>query len=409
MKTKNNSSASAHQNYLKKKNKIIPILSLVMVVNALGYGIMIPLLYPFASKFGLGPIGLGLLFASFSFFQFLATPVIGRLSDRYGRRPLLIFSLFGTSVSLAMIGLAPNVLILFLARILDGISGGNNSVAQAIIADVAEGEDRTKAFGMLGASFGIGFLLGPVLGGLLSTYGMHLPFMVASALAMAGTLLGWAILPETLAPQNRSTAAKEPLFDLYKLLTALALPTAGSLLLVTLLSSVAHSTFVLGFQSFTVDILKMTSTQIAFLFSGVGVVSIFVQAFGMKKVLSYFKDKYMILYICFLAIALITAGLYFPTHILSFSALALVYPLFFAPTNVLVPNLLADNTRREDQGGVMGLQQSYMAIGQIIGPLIAGLVGTYSVRAIFPTTGVLFLICLCALAFTSHRARKINI
>lgn len=147
-----------------------------MLVNALSYGTIIPLMYPYSARFGINALGLSLLFACFSLAQLIATPIIGRLSDKYGRKPLLLLCLGGTGLSLALFASAQNVAMLFVARILDGITGGNNSVAQAAIADSSTGKDRAQAFGLLGASYGFGFLLEPALGGVLSEISLSTPF-----------------------------------------------------------------------------------------------------------------------------------------------------------------------------------------------------------------------------------------
>jgi len=162
------------------QKRVMLVLGLVMLVNALSYGMFIPLQYPYASRFGITPVGLSIMLALFSASQFIATPIIGRLSDRFGRKPLLLISLLGTSLSLAFFALAQTAWMLFAARILDGITGGNNSVAQAVIADTTTGRDRAKSFGLLGALFGVGFLLGPALGGLLSRISLTAPFFSAS-------------------------------------------------------------------------------------------------------------------------------------------------------------------------------------------------------------------------------------
>src|SRR5687767_12616977 len=140
-----------------KKNRNLLIIALIAVVNALGYGIIIPILYSYSVKYGLSDFENGLLFATFSIFQFIATPIIGRLSDKYGRRPLLIFSIAGTGVSFLMMAFAPSAPFLFLARALDGITAGNIPVASAVITDTTEPKDRAAGFGIIGASFGFGF------------------------------------------------------------------------------------------------------------------------------------------------------------------------------------------------------------------------------------------------------------
>ena len=176
------------------KNKTLIFLSILMLVNALAYGVIIPLLYPYAKTFGMTPLGLSLLFASFSLFQFLFTPIIGRLSDVYGRRPLLLFSILGTGLSLVMFGMSQSIWQLFVARIIDGITGGNMSVAQAVIADSIKGPERAKAFGMLGASFGFGFLVGPAIGGFLSQYSLSAPFFFSAGLAVISTIFVYFFL-----------------------------------------------------------------------------------------------------------------------------------------------------------------------------------------------------------------------
>src|SRR5258708_2905865 len=185
------------------KNKTLMILMFIMLINALAYGTIIPLLYPYSQRFGIGPAGLGILFASFSLAQFLATPVLGRLSDKYGRKPILLICLLGTSVSLALFASATSIPMLFFARIIDGVTGGNISVAQAVIADSTSGEERAKSFAMLGASFGVGFTFGPALGGLVGSFGLAAPFWLASVLALAGTFLVFIILIQTFPPANQ--------------------------------------------------------------------------------------------------------------------------------------------------------------------------------------------------------------
>lgn len=226
---------------------ILSILGLVMVINALSYGTIIPLLYPYAARFGLSPLGTGLLFSTYSLFQLLATPIIGKLSDRFGRKPLLLGSLFGTSVSLALFASATTVPMLFVARILDGITGGNISVAQAVITDTTSGRERTKSFGIIGASFGVGFLLGPALGGIMSAYSLTAPFWLAASIAFAGSIIGWIVLPETLSNRRRFfwqmfvtkqnvviVGIKELIRSLWLLFNSFRAPKIGALFMVTL-------------------------------------------------------------------------------------------------------------------------------------------------------------------------------
>src|SRR4051794_497214 len=178
------------------------IIFLTIFVNLVGFGIIIPLLPFYAQTFGASPFTIGLLFASFSISQLFASPVLGDLSDRWGRRPVLIFSLIGTVASFVMMALAHSLSILFAARIVDGLSGGNITTARAYIGDIATDENRARAFGMLGAAFGLGFIIGPALGGLFARISYTAPIWAAAAITVVATLLAWFWLPETVHRVN---------------------------------------------------------------------------------------------------------------------------------------------------------------------------------------------------------------
>jgi DHA1 family tetracycline resistance protein-like MFS transporter len=174
------------------------VIFLTIFVNLVGFGIIIPLLPFYAQTFGARPLVIGLLFASFSVSQLIAAPVLGDLSDRWGRRPILIFSLLGTVVSFAMLALARSLAVLFIARIVDGLSGGNITTARAYIADVTNEEDRARSFGLLGAAFGLGFILGPALAAVFSHISYTAPIWAAACITATATALAWVWLPETV-------------------------------------------------------------------------------------------------------------------------------------------------------------------------------------------------------------------
>src|SRR5438094_10011363 len=174
------------------------IIFLTIFVNLIGFGIIIPLLPFYAGTFGASPLTIGLLFAMFSLCQLVAAPALGDLSDRYGRRPVLVFSLAGTVVSFVMLALAHSIALLFAARIVDGLSGGNISTARAYVADITEPKDRARAYGILGAAFGLGFMLGPALSGVLSKVSYTAPIWAAAALTLVATAMAWLWLPETV-------------------------------------------------------------------------------------------------------------------------------------------------------------------------------------------------------------------
>ena len=174
------------------------IIFLTIFVNLVGFGIIIPLLPYYAETFGASPVIVGLLFAVFSLCQLVAAPALGDLSDRYGRRPVLVFSLAGTVVSFVMLAVAHSVAMLFAARIVDGLSGGNISTARAYVADVTEPKDRARAYGLIGAAFGLGFILGPALSAVLSHISYTAPIWAAAAVTLVATIMAWLWLPETV-------------------------------------------------------------------------------------------------------------------------------------------------------------------------------------------------------------------
>lgn len=353
-----------------------------MLVNALSYGTIIPLLYPYASRFGMTATGMGFLFASFSLAQFIATPIIGRLSDVYGRKPLLLLSLLGTSVSLSLFALARSIPMLFIARIFDGITGGNISVAQAIIADSTTTKDRAKAFGILGAAFGFGFTFGPAIGGFLSQWHITAPFWFSAALAFVGTILGYIVLQETNTHRETKRKAQASLSP--KLLAqALTIPVVGIILITSFIVFIAQNAMIIGFNATTVDDLALNPSQIGLIFTLWGIIALLMRAVGIKYLLQWFKVKEKIIAgSMVLAIAAITA-VSFTSTLPLFMITILIYGAASAPIETLLTSMVSENTNPEDQGGMLGINQAYTSLAQIIGPIAAGLIVTQSTQYVF--------------------------
>ncbi len=378
------------------------VLMLVMLVNALSYGTIIPLLYPYASKFGIDATGLGLLMATYSVFQFLATPLIGRLSDRYGRKPLLLLCLVGTSISLALFASAQSLVMLFVARILDGITGGNNSVAQAVIADTVKPEKRAKSFGLLGAAFGFGFLIGPAVGGLLSGINLTLPFWFASGLALFGSIFGLIYLPETNKTKIPKQAAKFTLIDWRQLAASTNKPIIGSLLIAGFLFSFGQNMFVIALQLVTVDVLRLTTFTIGMIYAGYGLMNILMQAFGIRLLLKFMSPAKLLswgLLISMVFQMLLGISIQPFWFLLVLAGFTLVPPLF-----PLFSSLISVQSKPEEQGLILGVSQSYISLGQIVGPIAAGFIGSFSQPLMFFIAGVMFL--FARIVFSRSRVKK---
>src|SRR6266478_5369909 len=182
------------------KRSPLLVIFITIFIDLVGFGIVIPVLpfYVEGTRFNATARSVGLLFASYSVMQLVFTPVLGRLSDRYGRKPVLLLSIIGTGIGFLILGFAKTLWMLFAGRILDGITGGNISTAQAYIADITSKEDRAKGMGLIGAAFGLGFIFGPAIGGILSRWGIHVPFFFAAVLCFANALLIYFTHPETV-------------------------------------------------------------------------------------------------------------------------------------------------------------------------------------------------------------------
>jgi multidrug resistance protein len=375
-----------------KTNKTLWVLVFISVINSMGFGIIVPLLYSYGKKFGVTEQTIGLLTAAFSVAQFFATPVLGSLSDRFGRKPLLAISLLGTCASFIMFGLAGSIWMLFAARILDGITGGNISVAQAMVSDISSPKERAKNFGILGSAFGFGFVIGPAIGGLLSKLGEGVPFFFAAAIAMIGALLSIFLLKET-NDTKKSGADKAHKFTFISLITVVQKPVIGTAIFVGFLLTMAQFTMIIGFQTFTVDVLKINPTQIGLMYAGFGITGILMQL-AVPLIKKAIPSQALILLLSTLVClgTMILTGL--ATGLVLFAAAIAVYGLFNGLRNPMLNAIIADHNTDAGKGEVMGVNQSYASIGQTLGPISAGLVTAISVHSVFFLSSLYILIAL---------------
>jgi len=379
-----------------KSNKNLWILVLVCVINSLGFGIIVPVLYTYGKTFGLTGTTLGVLTASFSIAQFFATPVLGSLSDKWGRKPLLVISLAGTCLSFLLFAEARILWILFAARILDGLTGGNVSVAQAMVADTATPQNRAKRFGILGSSLAFGFVIGPFIGGVFNKISPQAPFFFAAGISLIGTLCAAFLLKET-NPTNRETRLNfMGKFKFKTLLTTLKRPTVGTAVSTGFLLTMAQFTMIIGFQTFSVDILKITPLTMGFFLAGFGICGIVMQL-SVPFFTKIFSSKATIL---LLSTILCLAAMFlsaFTSFLMPFAIALCVYGLFNGLRNPMLNAIIADNVDKSEQGKILGINQSYASIGQTLGPLTAGLAAAISVHSIFFLSSfyilIAFLLC----------------
>lgn len=375
-----------------KNNKNLLIIALIAFVNMLGYGIIIPILYAYSKRFGLSDFQNGLLFAIFSVCQFISTPIIGRMSDKYGRRPLLLISILGTAVSFFVTAFSPNWFFLFFARALDGLTAGNIPVAFAVISDSTKPEERAKAFGLIGSAFSFGFIFGPAISSLTVRFGQGVPFIIAGVITLIAVVLTYLYLPET--NKHMGEVQKGKLFDFEKMWHTLFDPNVGTTFIITLIFMLAFScSIIYGFQPFTMNVLHISEEQNALLFTVFGIVGLISQnvivgwvtkVFGMKKAFTY-----SILFVAFSFIAM-----YFSRTLLIFTGISIVLGVVNSIVQTLLPTILSQEADAKSQGTIMGLNSSYQSIGMIVGPLLGGFIAaSISIPTTFMVGAMLVLVC----------------
>ncbi|MCC6628966.1 MAG: MFS transporter [Chloroflexi bacterium] len=380
------------------KRSPLLVVYVTVFIDLLGFGIILPALPYYATAFGATGVWVGALLTAYSAAQFLSAPVLGRLSDRVGRRPIILLSLAGSAVSLLVTGLATNLPVLLAARTLAGLFGGSISAAQAYIADVTAPTDRARAMGLLGAAIGLGFVLGPALGALLSPAGFGTAAFVAAGLAAANLVFGLVALTESRPAERRTATRARSTWANF--LDALRHPSVSRILAGIFLTTLAfvsmETTFaLLGQQRFGLD-----TRGFGLVLTYVGIIAVIVQGGLVGRLARRYGERA-------LAVAgagAIGAGLAalaiapsLPTALVALTGLAVGHGLA-TPT---LPTLLSRESDVDEQGGALGLGQSVAAAARAIGPLLAGWL--FDIQALLPYLGGALLGLAVAILLTGVR------
>lgn len=352
----------------------LAVVFVTVFLDLVGFGIVIPLLPLYAGAFGAGPVAVAWLLAVYSLMQFFFAPWWGRLSDRVGRRPVLVVGLFGSAASYLACALAPSLGVLFAARALAGFAGANVGVAQAYVADVTDAEGRAKGMGMIGAAFGLGFVFGPAIGGVLSHYGAAAPFLGAAALAALNGVAALWRLPESLPPARRSAApVTAGLADRFRALAgAGATPRLRTLYAAAFLVTLAFAAMEGTFSLVADARWAFSAVEIAFLFAFLGVASVLAQGLAVGRMVRRFGERGAAL----LGLGVMGAGLAGVALAPSIAVLCVALAALALGQGTAAPALSALVSRQAgpaEQGRVLGLHQSLGALGRVIGPVSGGL------------------------------------
>ena len=362
-------------------NKKLFSVILVVFIDLLGFSLILPLLPYYAKTFAADSFTTGLLVAAYALAQLIGAPLLGRLSDRYGRRPILLVSIFGTFLGFLLLGFATTLWMLFASRIIDGLTGGNLSIAQAYITDVTDAKSRSQGLGLIGAAFGIGFIIGPVVGGVLSQWGYAVPAFAAAALSFANLILIYAWLPESLSPEQRASQHKRPAVTFGALLAALKRPFSGSLLISRFVFGLAFATFQTIFSLYALLKFNLNARDTGFVLAYVGVLSVITQGFLVGYITKKVRED--ILIVVGVAVLFVTlVGWAVTPSLLILLVIMAPNSMAFGLLNTLFSSTLTKSVEPQEIGGILGLSASIESSTRIIAPTVGGFllqqVGTWA-------------------------------
>ncbi len=355
-----------------KNKKALTIIFLTVFIDLLGFGILIPILPTFASgEIGISDFGIGVIIAVYSLTQFLFNPIIGRVSDRVGRRPIILVTLLITSASYILFSFSTTFMILFASRFLAGIGGSNIGAAQAYIADITDKSNRAKGMGMIGAAFGLGFVFGPIMGGILSEYGYEYVGFASAGFSLLAFFFAFFFLPESVKEKKSMSNFSTKLFKIDDVKSILKMPNVGVFIFLffIIIFSVAniYGTFALLGQKH----YGFTNRENGYLFGVIGIISTIVQGGLIKRLSTIWSEKTII----FIGLTFLMFGLGLLPYGVNFTGVALISVILALGTGILQPTLisLVSKYSPEDrQGAILGVNQSIASLARVLGPLLGG-------------------------------------
>ncbi len=348
----------------------LAIIWLTVFIDLVGFGIVIPLLPFYATQFGAHGLKFGMLIGAFSLMQFLATAWLGRLSDRVGRRPILLTTMVLNASGYLLFAFAPSYGVLLFARLVSGFAGGNISAAQAYVADITTAEDRSKGMGMIGMAFGLGMILGPAIGGYGQALGHPVPGLIAAGLSILNLLSAYLILPESLREEHRAVRSFWPFGHMAE---ALAHPELRPLMLVWAIAPFAFAGYTVALPLWAASTLGWQEQDLGRFFALVGLVAAFVQG-GLFRVLTRLVGDRALLIAGMLGMAIAIGVVPFLAHNGPLYAWTVVLAFSNSIMSPAATGLVSTFAAVNEQGAVLGVAQSLGALGRFLGPEAIGMV-----------------------------------
>ena len=363
---------------MKVSKKILAFLFSIVLFDFIGLTILITVQTFIVREYNTTALAVTLLTVLYAAAQFIAAPLLGKLSDRYGRRPILLISLLGSAVGYFIFGIGGALWVLYISRLIDGFTGGNVSIANAYITDVSSEEDRTKSLGIIGAAFGLGLIIGPILGGLLSQISLSAPVYVAGLFSLFATVVGFFILPESLPKNQRETIKLikkdlNPIASIGKFITK---PVLGIFLLVFIIFNFTFSGFTISLPIFLIHKFNIDPLNVAGILFVSGVVSSIVQGGLIGRLDIRFGDKKLLM----MGLIIFSIGLIFFFIATSFW---MIYPIIgfisfgLGLTTPTLSSIISKIVSKNEIGEVFGVNTSLNSLMSVFGPLWAGLVYDY--------------------------------
>jgi MFS transporter, DHA1 family, tetracycline resistance protein len=351
----------------------LPILFAFVIVDLLGFSLILPLLPYFAKTFSASAFVIGLLGTANALAQVVAAPLIGRFSDRFGRRPLLLLGTFAGFACFVMLGLAQSLALIFASRVINGLLGGNMSLAQAYITDVTDEKARARSLGILGAAFGIGFVVGPALGGFLSGFGYAVPALAAAGLALLNFLWILFALPESLSAERRAALAvsARPPITARALFGAMRRPRVGPILTTIFFYNLAFGVFTASFSLYALSRLGLSAQSTGYILAYVGVILVLVQGVAIGPLTKRYSEPALIV----AAVAVVGITLLAWGFVPNVPLLLVVFlPMSFAAgvLGTVLNSSLTKAVSREEVGGTLGISASLMSVTQVVAPVLGG-------------------------------------